>query len=83
MGDLTAAVHFTGTYFNDGLTDVTMCSHACRKCLAFIGVPLLIKDLSEFVSQWNTHPIRHNNLSDCPSGIPVDMYEMPEEFGKL
>ena len=42
-------------------------------------MPLLIKDLSEFVGQWNTHPIRNNNLADCP-GVPVDMYEMLEEL---
>lgn len=54
-----------------------------RKCLAFVSVPLLTNDLAEFVNQWNTHPIRRNHLADCPAGIPVDMYEMPVEFGKL
>lgn len=54
-----------------------------RKCLAFVSVPLLTKDLVEFVSQWNTHPIRRNHLADCPGGIPVDIYEMPVEFGKV
>ena len=41
-----------------------------------------MKDLNEFVLQWNTHPIWNNHLADCPSGIPVDMYEIPDAFGK-
>ena len=73
---------------NEGLdtstcTTMMLCYILYRKCLAFVSVPLLTNELAEFVNQWNTHTIRHNHLADCPAGVPVDLYEMPVEFGKL
>ena len=52
-----------------------------RKCLAVVLENLLKRELQEFVLYWNTHCIRYNRHIECPSGIPDDMYEMPEEFG--
>lgn len=30
---------------------------------------------SEFVESWNSHLIRQNHLSACPSGVPNELYE--------
>lgn len=54
-----------------------------RKCLAYILVPLLEKEILEFQTLWNTHPIRRNKKSGTPHGIPDDLYLMPSEFGKV
>ncbi len=43
---------------------------------------LLSLELEEFQHQWNTHSIRPVRLANCPSGIPNDLYEMPELFGQ-
>ena len=53
-----------------------------RKCLAVVLVTMLEQELSDFVAYWNSHRIRCNRGIECPSGIPEDMFDMPEEFGK-
>lgn len=59
------------------------CMHAIiRKCLAVVLENLLKRELHEFMLYWNTHSIRYNSYTECPSGIPNDLYEMPEEFGQ-
>ena len=57
--------------------------HVHRYTLAFVFVPLLQKDLKEFVEDWNTHPIRCNKQSDSPSGRPEDMYSLPVIYGNI
>ena len=42
----------------------------------------LERDLEEFVDNWNSHLIRRNRLSDCPSGVPNELYQYPTLHGK-
>lgn len=42
---------------------------------------LLHKDLEEFISDWNVHPIRKSHTVDTPHGRPIDIYDMPELYG--
>jgi hypothetical protein len=41
-------------------------------------MPLLIQELNEFRLEWNTHKIRYDAKSRCPSGCPDDNYFLPE-----
>ena len=53
----------------------------CRQCLAVVFLPLLEKELRQFVRYWNSHLLRCNRMTDCPQGIPDDLYNMPGHFG--
>ena len=55
--------------------------HSNRYCLAYSMGALLEKELEEFVCSWNSHLIRSNSKARCPSGIPNDLFEMPENYG--
>lgn len=48
--------------------------------LAYSMGALLEKELEEFVCGWNSHLIRSNSKARCPSGIPNDLFEMPENY---
>ena len=52
-----------------------------RLCLHVVLVSLLKRELEEFTDYWNSHAIRANRTAECPSGIPDDLYQMPQEFG--
>jgi hypothetical protein len=52
-----------------------------RQCLAFAVIPVLQKELLNFVKWWNSHRIRYNSKSDSPAGIPEDLYAIPETVG--
>ena len=52
-----------------------------RQCLALVFVPLLERELKEFVRYWNTHYIRPSRHGDCLGGIPNDLYQMPLYYG--
>lgn len=54
-----------------------------RYCLLYTSVPLLEKELDDFVFFWNSHLIRKNKLSQSPSGVPNEMHELPALYGKL
>ena len=43
---------------------------------------LIVTEFEDFVTYWNNHCIRKNSGTEAPSGIPIDMFDMPEEFGK-
>ena len=53
-----------------------------RYALVFTLGNLLQKDLDEFVTQWNEHPIRKNRQTLSPHGCPIDIYDMPAVYGK-
>lgn len=55
----------------------------CRKCLALSILPVVRRDLEEFVVYWNTHHIRPSSTAFCPSGRPDDLFAMPHIYGKL
>ena len=52
-------------------------------CLIYVFLPILKKELNNFMDFWNTHQIRFNRLARCPSGRPDDLYDMPQLFGNM
>lgn len=52
-----------------------------RKCLAIVFLPVLERELREFMIHWNTHRMRHNRLANCPGGVPEDLFDMPMHYG--
>ena len=72
---------FTGKYIEGSIRNLILTKHG-RKCLAVVLVTMLEQELSDFVAYWNLHRIRSNRIIECPTGIPEDMFDMPEEFGK-
>ena len=73
---------YIGTF--DILYSVIMnhaCMQICSHCLGFVYGDLIERSLDEFKSRWNTHTIRHNRLAGCPSGVPEDLYNLPEING--
>lgn len=42
---------------------------------------LLEASLNDFKDRWNNHRIRHNRLAGCPSGVPDDLYTLPQLTG--
>ena len=42
---------------------------------------LLNKALQDFKQRWNTHKIRPSRTAGCPSGVPDDLYSLPELTG--
>lgn len=51
-----------------------------RYVLAFVFVPLLEKDIADFVEDWNCHSIRKSGRNSI-SGRPDDLYCMPQLHG--
>ena len=54
-----------------------------RKCLAFVLVPILERELQVLKELWNTHTIRYNRRTEAPHGVPNDLYAMPSESGTV
>ena len=44
---------------------------------------LIEQDLQAFVMWWNHHRIRKTRQSECPPGVPDDLYSLPEMTGKI
>lgn len=86
MGSTIPRIRHTGWWHNyyecDNLESVHVSVLICRKCLNIVFMPLLETELQQFMDHWNTHCIRRNRLATCPCGIPKDMYDMPQHFGK-
>lgn len=53
-----------------------------RKCLAVVFLPLIEKELQEYIIYWNSHRIRSSRQGNCLGGIPNDLFEMPAFYGK-
>ena len=65
-----------------------MCHIVIRACLQYVYMPLLRKELQEFVEEHNCHRIRKQRGKKTPQGIPEDLYNFPElkvctQFGFL
>ena len=54
-----------------------------RKCLAVVFKSLLQHDINEFALYWNSHKIRESKQFNCIGGIPNDLHEMPDYYGKV
>ena len=52
-----------------------------RHCLAYVYEPLLENSLKDFKARWNSHRIRNNRKAGCPSGVPDDLYYLPQQQG--
>ena len=52
-----------------------------RHCIAYVYEPLIKKALDDFKERWNCHAIRPNRLAGCPSGVPDDLYSLPQLTG--
>ena len=52
-----------------------------RKCLVFVIVPLLKKEVEDFKMLWNSHTMRYNKKACTPHGIPDDLYSIPSDSG--
>lgn len=52
-----------------------------RHCLGFVYGELIEASLNDFKARWNSHRIRHNRRSGCPSGVPDDLYTLPHLTG--
>lgn len=52
-----------------------------RHCLRYVYESLIEEALNAFKVRWNAHRIRENRLSGCPSGVPDDLYSLPEING--
>ena len=50
-------------------------------CFFFTFEKLIAAELNSFMIWWNSHKIRKNALSDCPDGIPQDIYDMAAYYG--
>ena len=53
-----------------------------KKCLAVVFLPLIERELREYVAYWNSHKIRSSRQGDCLGGIPNDLFDMPVFYGK-
>lgn len=54
-----------------------------RHCLSFVYADLIETALDEFKARWNSHSIRPSRLAGCPSGVPDDLYNLPEINGMI
>ncbi len=54
----------------------------CRFCVAYVYVDLIERELSEFLTTWNTHKMRKTRSANCPGGIPEDLFYLPHLVGK-
>lgn len=50
-------------------------------CLRYCFMEILQKELNFVASSWNEHVIRASNMAECPSGIPDEMFFLPENSG--
>ena len=52
-----------------------------RACLSIVFLPIIEKELEEYMAYWNSHCIR-SSRGDCLGGIPSDLFDMPAYYGK-
>ena len=54
-----------------------------RDCLGLCFQHLVQKDLDRIKAEWNSHRIRANRSSSCPSGYPNELYFLPGILGSI
>lgn len=52
-----------------------------RSLLAFVFVPVVQKEMDNFVGAWNSHRVRKQKEAQVPKGIPDHLYAFPENYG--
>lgn len=50
--------------------------------MAVVFLPIVERELREFVQYWNTHRIRPSRNGNCIGGIPEDLFDMPLHYGQ-
>lgn len=79
--NLTVIMKCTGSLVGSQYFWLRLLFDSCRRCLAFVLVPVLGRELQDFQKLWNTHTVRYNRKTEAPHGIPNDLYSMPSESG--
>lgn len=51
--------------------------------LAVVFLPIIERELREYMAYWNTHMIRSSRLGNCLGGIPEDLFSMPAYYGMI
>ncbi|CAB4009087.1 Hypothetical predicted protein, partial [Paramuricea clavata] len=52
-----------------------------RQLLAYVYVPIVQRECTNFVNYWNSHRIRAQDKLEIPTGIPNHMFAFPENYG--
>jgi hypothetical protein len=52
-----------------------------RQLLAYVYIPIIQRECDIFVSNWNSHRIRHQDDLSLPTGVPNHMFSFPEGYG--
>ena len=52
-----------------------------RYAVAYCMAHILENEWNEFRDEWNSHKIHENSKTLLPSGIPNDLYDLPQTFG--
>jgi hypothetical protein len=52
-----------------------------RQLLAYVYIPIIQRECDIFVSNWNSHRIRHQDDLSLPTGVPNHMFSFPENYG--
>lgn len=55
----------------------------CRMCFYYVFVDLIEQDLESFVFWWNHHRIRRTTNTECPAGVPDDLFDLPDMTGSV
>jgi len=64
---------------NAGVIDTSNLLHI--DCIRFCYISLLRQEILNIAILWNTHHIRYNPHSACPSGRPDFIYNFPDAYG--
>ena len=80
---LILTILYTSKAVNFGVLHISVCLNIVNRfTFAFVMAPILEHELDEFVYHWNTHQIHPSRDARCPGGIPEDLFDMPQSYGK-
>ena len=60
-----------------------MLRDTCRDSIRYCFGPLITKELTVLVTEWNYHRIRKTANAEAPGGIPEILYCLPDSTGKF
>lgn len=52
-----------------------------RGCLYYVFMPILQRQLAEFMHEYNAYSVRKQKDRVCPPGVPEDNFHFPERQG--
>ena len=57
--------------------------HSDRDAFIYVYLPLVKKEVDDYIVDWNVHKIRYQRAVRLPSGAcPDDIYYLPDRFGE-